>query len=113
MYTENALTRQTTALFRFPSYIFLPGGVMARVDTVRSEVQRLLHAAPFRPFALTLENGDRVIIEHPENIAFNPASQEGPGGSEDFYVLAKKLRLFSTFDAVTSVALLDRGELAE
>jgi hypothetical protein len=31
-------------------------------------------------------------------------------GSEDFYVIADKLRLFSTFGAVTSVALVDRVE---
>ena len=86
---------------------------MARVDTMRAEVQRLRRAVPFRPFALTLENGDRVIIGHPENIAFEPASEKGKGGSEDFYVLTKKLRLYNSFDAVTSVAALDRGELAE
>lgn len=86
---------------------------MPRVEVVRSEVQRLLHAVPFRPFALTLENGDRVIIEHPENIAFDPATAEGTGGSEEFYVIANKLRLFSTFGAVTSVALVDRGEMGE
>jgi len=85
---------------------------MPRIEAVRAEVQRLLHAAPFRPFALTLENGERVIIEHPENIAFDPASSKGAGGSEDFYVISNRLRLFSTFAAVTSVALLDRGELA-
>jgi len=85
---------------------------MPRVEAVRSEIQRLLRTAPFRSFALILENGDRVIIEHPENIAFDPPSSEGVGGSEDFYVISNKLRLFSTFSAVTSVALLDRGEPA-
>ncbi len=82
---------------------------MHRVQTIRIEVQRLLRAAPFRPFALSLENGDRVIIEHPENIAFDPtANGDGPGSGE-FYVLTKSLRVFSTFSAVTSVALVDRG----
>jgi len=85
---------------------------MPRVEAVRSEVQRLLRVSPFRPFALSLENGDRVIIEHPENIAFDPAPANGTGGSEDFYVISNQLRLFSTFAAVTSVALVDRGELA-
>jgi hypothetical protein len=85
---------------------------MPRVEAVRAEVQRLLHTVPFRPFALTLENGDRVVIEHPENIAFDPASAEGTGGSEEFYVIANRLRLFSTFSAVTSVGLLDQGGLA-
>jgi hypothetical protein len=85
---------------------------MPRVEAIRSEVQKRLHATPFRPFALTLENEDRVIIGHPENIAFDPGSPEGTGGSEDFYVISNKLRLFSTFSAVTSVVLVDRDELA-
>lgn len=79
---------------------------------VRPEVQRLLRQAPFRPFALFLENGDRIVIEHPENIAFDPTG-EGSGDTSDFYVMSGKLRLFSTFEAVTSVALVDRdGQIA-
>jgi hypothetical protein len=63
---------------------------------------------PFRPFVLTLENGQRVPIEHPENIAFDPG--EGPdSGSPDFYVISGELRLFSTFEAVASASLLDTG----
>lgn len=71
----------------------------------RGEVQRLLNQRPFRPFALLMENGDRVIIEHPENIAFDPTTT----GVGEFYVISGKLRLFSTFEAVTSVSLLDAG----
>jgi len=76
-----------------------------RTALVRSEVQRLLGQHPFRPFALLLENGDRVIIEHPENIAFDPVAE----GVADFYVISGRLRLFSTFEAVTSVTLVDAG----
>jgi hypothetical protein len=86
---------------------------MPRVEVIRSEVQRLLHAVPFHRFALSLENGDRVVIEHPENIAFDPGVGTGVGGSEEFYVISNKLRLFSTFNAVTSVGLVDHGELAD
>jgi hypothetical protein len=81
---------------------------MPRVDAIRSEVQRLIHAVPFHPFALVLENGDQIIIGHPENIAFEPSNGKS-SGSEEFYVITQKLRLFSTFSAVSSVALVDRG----
>lgn len=81
---------------------------MPRIDSIRSEVQRLIRSAPFRRFVLSLENGDRALIEHPENIAFDPE----PGGSEDFYVISGKLRLFSTFSAVSSIALADRDGAA-
>jgi hypothetical protein len=83
--------------------------VSMRTALVRSEVQRLLNQRPFRPFALLLESGDRVIIEHPENIAFDPVAQ----GVGEFYVISGRLRLFSTFEAVTSVTLLDSGGEAE
>jgi hypothetical protein len=80
---------------------------MTRTDTTRAEVLRLVKATPFQPFALNMENGDRVIIEHPENIAFDSTEN----GRPDISVIANRLRYYSTFDAVTSVALLDRGEL--
>jgi len=80
-----------------------------RTEMVRAEVQRLLRQIPFRPFALNMENGDRVIIEHPENIAFDPGADGSPG-SADFYVISGRLRVFGTFEAVTSIALADTGE---
>ena len=46
---------------------------MSRVDSIRAEVQRLMRSTPFHPFALLMENGDRILVEHPENIAFDPA----------------------------------------
>jgi hypothetical protein len=64
-----------------------------------------MHMAPFRKFVLNMENGDRVLIEHPENIAFDPDDAK----SGEFYVLTRKIRLFSTFDAVSSVVLADRN----
>ena len=76
-----------------------------RSDSIRSEVVRMVHQAPFRPFVLSMENGDRVTIGHPENIAFDPE-----GASPDFYVISGSIRLFGTFDAVSSVATADSVE---
>jgi hypothetical protein len=83
---------------------------MPRLEEIRSEVQRLLWLVPFRPFVLVMENGDRVVIEHPENIAFEPTAPDGTGGSEDFYVISRRAHIFRTFGAVTSVSVADRGE---
>jgi hypothetical protein len=80
-----------------------------RTEVIRAEVQRLLRQTPFRSFVLSMENGDQIAIEHPENIAFDPGAN-GSDGSLDFYVITNRLRMFSTFDAATSVALLDRPE---
>jgi hypothetical protein len=84
---------------------------MPRVDSIRSEIQKLMHAQPFRAFALTMENGERIMIGHPENIAFEPGTAEGVGGSEDFYVISGGLRMFSTFGAITSIAMVDQGQI--
>jgi hypothetical protein len=74
-----------------------------RSAAIRTKVQQLIRGVPFRPFVLSLENGQSVTIAHPENIAFEP----GDNGSEDFYVLTTGLQIQSTFSAVTSVLLLD------
>ena len=84
-----------------------------RADFVRNEVQRLLREVPFRPFLLVMENGERVLSEHPENIAFDPRTEASGSGSTDFYVIAGRLRLFSTFEVVTSVAAVDQREEGE
>jgi hypothetical protein len=77
-----------------------------RVDAIRSEVHRLIRAVPFRKFVLMLESGDRVLIDHPENIAFDPEAKGT--GTDDFYVITGRVRLFSTFGAVSGVALADK-----
>jgi len=83
---------------------------MPRADGIRNEVHRLMRAVPFQPFMLVLENGDQVVIEHPENIAFEAGTPERPG-SPDFYVLSNKQHIYSTFAAVTNVNAVDRGVL--
>ena len=80
-----------------------------RTEAVRSEIERLLRQVPFRPFAMSMENGDRIIIGHPENIAFDPA-RDGARGSLDFYAISGDLRVYGTFEAVTSVALVDTAQ---
>ena len=83
---------------------------MPRNDAIRAEVHRLVRAVPFQKFLLTVESGDRVLIEHPENISFDPEARE-PGG-DDFYVITGRVRLFSTFAAVSSITLADRENAA-
>ena len=82
---------------------------MPRTEAIRAEVQRLVRSTPFHPFAFLMENGDRIVIEHPENIAFDPTNN-GASVSPRFYVISKQLTHFSTFDAVTRVVLVDQGE---
>jgi len=83
---------------------------MPRLEAMRSEVQRLIRATPFRKFVFALESGESVLIEHPENIAFDPEAKEP--GSDEFYVFTGRIRLFSAFGAVSSIALTDQGGAA-
>ncbi len=80
---------------------------MTRVDSVRDEIMRLIRAVPFQPFVLTMESGDRILIDHPENIAFDPTAEPSDRRSNDFYVLTRQIHLFAHFDAVTSIATAD------
>ncbi len=70
-----------------------------------SELQKLLKQTPFRTFIITFVGGEQAIIEHSENVAFDPR----PGSTSDFYVLTGSLRLFSTFEAISSIAMLSGG----
>jgi hypothetical protein len=79
---------------------------MPRTEAIRAEIHRLIRSTPFRGFILVLESGDRVLIEHPENIAFDPEAKAP--GSDEFYVITGRIRLFSTFGAVSSIAMADR-----
>ncbi len=83
---------------------------MPRIEAIRTKIHRLMRAVPFRRFVLSLESGDRVLIEHPENIAFDPEPKGAD--SDEFYVITGRLRLFSTFGAVSSIALADQDGAA-
>ncbi|MEO8497859.1 MAG: hypothetical protein ABI614_22560 [Planctomycetota bacterium] len=75
-----------------------------RADSFRTEVIRLLRKTPFEPFVLNLENGDRLAIAHPENIAFDPLGNGGRG-AEEFHIVTSSMRFVGTFDGVTSIAV--------
>lgn len=78
-----------------------------RTEIVREEVLRLVRRKPFQPFVLNMENGDRITIEHPENIAFNPKPNGELKKLSYFYAISGELNFHGTFEAVTSIALLD------
>lgn len=77
-----------------------------QTELIRTELQRVIRQSPFRPFILTMKGGERALIEHSENVAFDPR----PGSTTDFYVLTGSLRMFCTFEAISSISYLsDNG----
>ena len=85
---------------------------MSSGERIHADVLRLVRTKPFQPFKMTMENGDVIVIEHPENIAFNPKEPTNGKVYDAFYVISDSLRYSSTFEAVTGVAVIDRGEHA-
>jgi hypothetical protein len=51
-------------------------------DTFDSTIRTFKHRTPFRPFTVSLVNGDRLEIDHPDALAFRDgvALFAGPGG---------------------------------
>jgi hypothetical protein len=80
-----------------------------RTEVIQTAIRTLLRQVPFQPFALNIENGDRILIEHPENVAFDPGDNGPPPGSK-FSVVSRQIFFIGAFEAVSSVALLDTGE---
>lgn len=64
-----------------------------------------MKSRPFQRFVLTFDGGDRVLIEHPENIAFDPT----PGGRLDVSIIGSSLRFYGTLDAISTIAMFDNA----
>ena len=54
---------------------------------------------------------DDAIVEDPIGPSHFDPEGKGPG-SDEFYVITGRVRLFSTFGAVSSIALADQGGAA-
>jgi hypothetical protein len=74
-------------------------------NETRAQIARLIQQRPFERFVINLDNGDRVTVEHPETIAYDPT-----GASLRFSVLTGGLVIIGNFDSVTSITLSDTGE---
>jgi len=85
-----------------------------RTETIRNELVRMLRRQPYQPIEINIENGDRLIIEHPENISFNPEPKNPKYPNVNrFHVVNGDVLYVSTFDAVSSVVEIDVGQVVE
>ena len=78
---------------------------MTRTDSTRADLIELRRRTPFTPFAINFENGDRAVVDHPENVAFDPTEN----GRDRLFIVSNKLVYYSSLSAVTSLAELDTG----
>ena len=76
---------------------------MIDVEAVRSRLRGFVRARPFRPFAMTLTDGDRISVEKPEAIAFDGLE----GGSPYVVVMSGRVKYKGRFSDIWAVSELD------
>jgi hypothetical protein len=62
-------------------------------------------AIPFKPFLVLMENGDRLLVEHPENITFTP----GVDAPRRLTIMSRGSVYLSSLHSVTGAAAVDHG----
>ena len=73
---------------------------------MQAEIVRLLKATPFRPFVIIMDSGERVVIRHLENIAYDPERE-----AANCYALSDGIMHILPWEKVAHVALADKGQL--
>ena len=71
-----------------------------------SEIVRLLKAVPFRPFLIVMDSGERLVIRHLENIAYDPERE-----TANCYALSDGIMHILPWNKIAHVALADAGQL--
>ena len=81
----------------------------SHVTVIRAEILRLLEARPFNPFEINVENGDRIVVEHPENLAMGSGDDSGRFAHRIYVCGYSDVVFCTTFDKVSSIAEIDQG----
>ena len=76
-----------------------------RAEDARSTLRQMVRQRPFQPFLISLDNGDRMLIEHPENLAFDPSEN----GRTRFSVVTQHIVCYATLESVSSIIHQDTG----
>ena len=82
-----------------------------KTEIMRTQIRHLQNRSPFTPFEINLENGDRIVVEHPELIAYDPRGNGN--GTGRLAILTNEVNITTTFDSISSVAEIDRGRTLE
>ena len=78
-----------------------------RAEDSRQTLRQMVRQRPFQQFLISLENGDRMLIEHPENLAFDPTDN----GKTRFSVVTQNIVCYATLESVASVIHQDTGSV--
>lgn len=77
-----------------------------KAEAMRQQILDLLKKRPFEPFILTFDSGEKIIVEHPENMAYDPAPKSSADTTR-FSVVSSRINTFGTFDAISTITTLD------
>jgi hypothetical protein len=78
-----------------------------RAETFRYELKRLLRHQPFEKLIIAFDGGDKVIVEHPENVAFDPT----PGSGHRVFIVGGSALRYSTLDAISTILQVDKIDM--
>lgn len=81
-----------------------------KTETARKELRELVRRTPFKPFTLTLETGEEILIEHPRNVGFNPITESDSQRRSYLGIVTSTTSLLTTLDAITAMTYSDAGE---
>jgi hypothetical protein len=73
---------------------------------MQPEIVRVLKAVPFHPFVIIMDSGERVVIRHLENIAYDPERE-----TANCYALSDGIMHILPWEKIAHVALADTGQL--
>jgi hypothetical protein len=80
-------------------------------QTPRQQLTHAMRQVPFRPVTLELKDGRSVVIERPEQVAFDPTGKNDDLWPE-FIVLARGSQILGTFDEILSISINEEASVA-
>ncbi len=72
---------------------------MIHSDAMRLELLKYTRSLPFRPFNMTMDNGDRIAISDLANIAFDVTDN----GRDALVVISSQANYYGTLSAIIRV----------
>jgi hypothetical protein len=78
-----------------------------QTETTRQQLTHAMRQVPFRPVTLELKDGRSVVIERPEQVAFDPTGKNDDLWPE-FIVLGRHCRVLGSFDEIHSISINEK-----
>ena len=81
------------------------------IQDTREKLKHSMRTVPFRPVTLELKDGRSVVIERPEQVAFDPTGKNDDLWPESI-VLGRGSQILGTFDEILSISINEETSVA-